>query len=212
MCSKLLRVRIASILPKTYDAWVEDVIPEHKRRQWRLQCPTKVRESIRLQMELLKKKWEGLAASWLSVEPTFSWCDQLIRCIGKHGVKGENKRHQIDGPRESVLTSGEWRCGAALCYVWMKIPNWAKDSMSSEAHYNSDTRIAWMPFDEEQELGRSDLRKGVNREFKRWWVDVMKEEGVDGVSQAPLTAPECIVKFLTRDVRNRIAQNICSWR
>ena len=77
--------------------------------------------------------------------------------------------------------------------------------MADEGHYDPNSRIVWMPCDEHDKIDRPDLRKGVNHEFKRWWVDELKSVGVSGISQSTLPTAAEIVQLLTAQVREKLA-------
>ena len=206
MCSTLLRIRIANIVPQSYHAVVEGICDQP--RKWPIKQPDKLDKAIHQQMQCLAEKWEALPESCLCLVPTFPPCDIVIRYLGLHKVKGAKCRHQIDVPDEQTLTSAACEDNAAVCYVWMAIPEWAGERMADQGHYDPNSRIVWMPCHEEKLIRRSGLRKGVNKEFERWWVDMLKGVGVSGISQKKLPCPAEIVQLLTPQVRKQVADRL----
>ena len=170
MCSSAFQVRIANIIPITYNAVVGGV--PNGPHEWALRKPREFQHAVTRQMHSLAAQWNDISGSSIGIVHStilFSAAiTRLQRCKG---------RHEIVEPPTCSLTKAAETQGAILHYVWIVFDDCLYKTVSTEGHYAESANIMWLPCSEETELERKVLRKGVNHELKHGLLGLLHQIG-----------------------------------
>jgi hypothetical protein len=92
MSEKPFQVRIACIIPKTYDTVVGGA-NQDKPVSWKVENESLLAEAVDRQMELLAQKWDKLSHSRIAIVWKSWWHREVVREMRRHGSR---QRHEID--------------------------------------------------------------------------------------------------------------------
>ncbi len=204
MCSSVFQVRIANIIPITYNAVVGGVSngPHH----WTLQKPCELQGAVSRQMCLLATQWDKVSCSSIRIVH----CTRLLFGPAVQRLKRCQGRHEIVAPAACSLTGDAEMQGAILHYVWIVFNDSLYRKVSGEGHYTECLNIMWVPCSEETELPeRKALRKGLNHELKHGLLGLLHQIGENPYTHKDVDGKGATKKKLSsKEVADRISAHI----
>ena len=187
MCRKRFQIRIASIIPVTYNAEVGGVTERAEPLSWNLQQPDEFVKVVDGQMGSLAAEWDVLSSSFIEIVHLPEQVDTVIAKLQRCGKCQplKKKQHEITRPSiKTLINEARARDGrlrdAMLYYVWIVFPRCMYDRLTGQqrkGHYNPKKNSIWVPGLEVKLLERDENEEREDRvghEFKEWLVDAAR--------------------------------------
>jgi len=215
MCS-VFQVRIASIIPTTYNAKVA-VRTGVKHQQWPLHDRAEFKKVVDAQMKSLAQEWKRVSSLSVQVVHLPEQVDTEVTELQRRGKDQplDEKQHEITKPslktliNEACASDGRLR-DAMVYYIWIVFPLNIYDELTGQqkkGHYSLGSNRIWVPCLEVKllEQGQDEQSEDrVGHEFKEWLVDTVRTVDTDAFGKHEVDEK----KLSNEDVMSRLSRDI----